>query len=195
MGNYPTPNNITGRAGLMPTRYQSDRVDCPNGPLRRHGNRRLRAALMFIADTLVQCNHHFSARASLWRQANKDARWIRVKIAKNFSRIAFAIVAGGQLFPHPCCQPRHYILDKLLAFHREHDTPMSEVLQDLNQATLHLPRAAHAAEAQPLQQRLLEAGQSRSNRPQLLGDILPIVLARLGVDRLQSEPREDRDPS
>jgi transposase len=195
MENYPTANNITGRAGLAPSRYQSDRVDCANGPLRRHGHRRIRFVLMLIADTLLNCNHYFRARAELWRHAGKDPRWIRVKVAKQFSRLAFALVASRRLFTHPCCQPQHYILDKLLAFHREHDTPVSQMMQDLDQATLQLPRSARAAEARPLQRRLVEAQQKRGQGPRLLGDILPIVLARLGVGGLQSEAREDRDPS
>jgi transposase len=107
---YLNANAITGRAGLMPSRYQSDQVDCANGPLRRRGNRRLRAVLMQTADNLVQCNHYFRARAAVWQRAGKDARWLRVKLAKHFSRLAFALVAGRQLFPHPCCQPRHYLL-------------------------------------------------------------------------------------
>jgi len=192
---YPTANHITGRAGLVPSRYQSDLVDRADGPLRRSGNRRIRGILMLTADTLVCCNQYFRARADLWRQADKDARWIRVKVAKQFSRLAFAIVGGQRLFPHVCCQPRHYILDKLLAFHRGNDTPMSQVMQDLDQATQQLPRAAKSAEAEPLRQRLLKIQKSRSNKPQLLGDIIPIVLARLGVSGLQSEAREDRDPS
>ena len=34
---YASANAITGRAGLMPSRYQSDQVDHANGPLRRRG--------------------------------------------------------------------------------------------------------------------------------------------------------------
>jgi transposase len=190
---YANANAITGRAGLMPARYQSDRVDYANGPLRRCANRRLRAALMQIADNLVSCNHHFAGRAFLWTQAGKDPRWIRVKVAKTFSRIAFAMVVGRRLFLHPCCQRRHYILDKLLQFHREHDTPMSQVLVDLEAATAQLPRSAHAAEAQPLARRLQELHDSGHRGPQVLGDILPIVLARLGINQVQSAG--DRDPS
>src|SRR6185436_6875612 len=85
---YRDANAITGRAGLMPSRYQSDRVDCANGPLRRRGNRRLRAVLMQTADNLVQSNHYFRAQAELWGRTGKDARWIRVKVAKRFSRLA-----------------------------------------------------------------------------------------------------------
>jgi transposase len=188
---YANANAITGRAGLMPSRYQSDQVDRPNGPLRRCANRRLRATLMQIADNLVMCNHYFSVRAAHWAQAGKDPRWARVKIAKSFSRIAYAMVAGRQLFPHPCCQQRHYILDKLLAFHTDHDTPMSQTMIDLQAATDQLPRSAYAQEAEPLAQRLAALQASRRG-PQLVANIIPIVLARLGINGVQS--RRDQDP-
>jgi hypothetical protein len=183
--NYANANAITGRAGLMPSRYQSDQVDSSDGPLRRCGHRRLRASLMQIADNLVTCNKHFKARAALWKCAGKDARWIRVKIAKSFSRIAFAMVAGRCLFPHPCCQQRHYILSKILAFHQDHETPMPQVLADLQAAADQLPSSARASEAQPLAERLQKLQASRG--PQPLADIIPIVLAKLGVFAVQSE--------
>src|SRR5205823_4793021 len=101
--------------GLCPSRYQSDRVDRADGPLLRRANRRLRAALLQIADNLVVCNRHWRAKAALWKQAGKDPRWIRVKVAKSFSRLAYALVAGQQFGPHPCLQERHYLLDKVNA--------------------------------------------------------------------------------
>jgi len=191
---YANANAITGRAGLVPTRYQSDRIDRANGPLRRCANRRLRTALLQIAENLVVCNHYFGARSVLWQQADKDPRWIRVKVAKIFSRLAFAIVVGRREFRHPCCQPRHYLLDKLLAFHREHATPMDQVLRDLQAATDQLPRSAYAEEAQPLAERLRAAQASRRG-PQLLANILPLVLARLGVPHVESPLSEARDLS
>ena len=69
---------------------------------------------MQVADNLVVCNHHFRAKATSWQALGKDARWIRVKVAKNFSRLLFAMVAGRQLFPHPCRQEGHYLLHKLM---------------------------------------------------------------------------------
>src|SRR6266851_2203070 len=45
---------------------------------------------------------------------------------------------------------RHYILDKLSAFHRDHDTGMAELLRDLQAAIGQLPSRARAAEARPL---------------------------------------------
>jgi len=189
---YANANAITGRAGLMPARYQSDQVDSANGPLRRRGNRRLRAVLMQAADNLVQCNHYFGARAERWARAGKDSRWVRVKVAKIFSRLAFALVAGRQLFPHPCCQPRHYILGKLLAFHSDHGTDPLAMRQDLEAAVEQLPASARAAEAEPLQQELGALGRRRG--PQPLAGIIPLVLARLAGRVVQSAPSESAGP-
>jgi|SRR5262245_3107009 len=192
LSNYTDANAITGRAGLMPSRYQSDQVD-HDGPLPRHANKRLRTALVQAADNLVTCNHYFAAKADGWRAQGKDQRWIRIKVAKRFSRLLFAMVAGRQLFAHPCCQDRHYILHKLMEFHRTHDTPMSQTLADLDAATLQLPRSAYAEEAKPLHQRLQQV--QRKKGPQPLADIIPIVLARLGCMPVQSETSEASGPS
>jgi transposase len=189
---YRSATAITGRAGLMPSRYQSDRVDCADGPLRRRGNRRLRAALMQAADNLVQCNHYFRARAAAWGRAGKDPRWLRVKVAKIFSRLAFAVVAGRQLFPHPCRQPRHYVVAKLLAFHSEHGTDPHATRQDLEAAADQLPATSRAAEAEPLQQELDALARRRGPRP--LAEIIPLVLARLAGRVVQSTPSESAAP-
>jgi transposase len=189
---YANANAITGRAGLMPSRYQSDAVDSANGPLRRRGNRRLRAALMQTADNLIQSNHYFRARAAEWARAGKDRRWVRVKVAKIFSRLAFAIVAGRQLFPHPCRQERHYILGKLLTFHMEHGTDSQAMRQDLEAAVEQLPVQARAVEARPLQKELDALGRRRG--PQPLAEIIPLVLARLAGTVVESTPSERAEP-
>jgi transposase len=182
---YGNANAITGRAALMPSRYQSDRVDCANGPLRRRGNRRLRGVLMQAADNLVGCNNYFRAKAEQWRKASKDARWIRVKVVKQFSRMAFALVAGKELFLHPCCQERHYILKKVLEFHSEHGTELAQIRQDLQAVVGQLPPASYAEEAKPLQEQL-EAMTKKRGGVQPLAEIIPIVLARLGVNSVES---------
>ena len=115
---YLNAKTITGRAGLRPSRYQSDNVDRADGPLVRNCNRSLRAAILGIADNLIVCNHHFQALATQWAAQGKDPRHTRVKVALRFCRIAFQMVAGRQVFRHPSIQGRHYILDKLSAFHR-----------------------------------------------------------------------------
>jgi transposase len=183
---YANARAITGRAGLCPSRYQSDQVDKTNGPLIRNCNRKLRAAILGIADNLVCCNHHFNALANRWNAAGKDPRHTRIKVALRFCRIAYQMVAGRQVFHHPCLQGRHYILDKLSAFHREHDSPVAVVLRDLQAAVTQLPPQEYLAEAKPLHEELERIHAGRRRGPQLLGDILPIVLARLGVGEVQS---------
>jgi transposase len=183
---YANAKAITGRAGLRPSRYQSDEVDRPNGPLVRNANRSLRATILGIADNLIGCNRHFAALARQWAADGKDPRHTRVKLGLRFCRIAFQMVAGRQVFHHPCIQGRHIILDKLIAFHQAHDTPMADVQRDLEAAITQLPPGAYAAEAQPLQEEVHRIEQGRRRGPQPLADVLPIVLTRLGVGVVQS---------
>jgi hypothetical protein len=190
---YPSANNLTGRAALMPSRYQSDKVDCANGPLRRMGNRRLRAVLMLIAHHLIRHNHHFTAKADLWKRQGKDPRWMRVKVAKSFARLAFAMLAGQQLLAHPCCQKRHYILEKILKFHVERRATGAQLQTDLDAAASQLPRRVYTEEAKPLQDRLNDL--AKKHGPQPLANILPLVLAKLLVHQVQSTSERAPDPS
>jgi transposase len=185
IAHYANAKSITGRAGLRPSRYQSDQVDKANGPLVRHCNHALRAAILGVADNLIVCNHHFQALATRWAAQGKNPRHTRVKVGLRFCRIAFQMVAGRRVFRHPGIQGRHYILDKLTAFHREHATDMVDVLRDLQAAVDRVPRPEHAAEAKPLHEELQRIHDGHRRGPQPLGDILPIVLARLGVGVLQ----------
>lgn len=177
----------------MPSRYQSDRVDCANGPLRRRGNRRLRGVLMQTADNLVACNHYFKAQAEQWRRVGKAAQWIRVKVAKRFSRLAYALVAGKQLFSHQCIRERHYILEKLLEFHTDHGTQPAQTRQDLEAASEQLPASSRQEEARPLQERLEEMAKKKRG-VRTLQEIIPFVLARLGVKQVEC-PGEGTDLS
>jgi transposase len=200
ISNYANARAITGRAGLFPSRHQSDRVDRPNGPLVRRANRALRAAILGIADNLMLCNSHFRTLAAHWKAAGKDPRHSHVKVAARFCRIAFHMVAGQQVYHHPSQKERNYILDKLLAFHNEHDTPWEPTLRDLHLALEQLPAKEHQAEAEPLLDKQ-RAAQKRSNRtagktgPQPIGELLAIVLARLGVGALPSIPSGVKDPT
>jgi transposase len=190
---YANARAITGRAGLCPSRYQSDKVDKADGPLRRRCNRRLRAAILGIADNLILCNHHFNALFHRWKAAGKDPKDSHVKVGQRFCRIAFQMVAGRRVFCHPGVQGRHYVLHKLMAFHREHDTDTGTVLRDLQAAVEHLPRPEYQAEAGPLHEELQTILTGGRRGPQVLGDILPIVLARLGVGTVQSVASGEND--
>jgi len=190
---YASARTITGRAGLCPSRYQSDQVDNSHGPLVPCGNRRLRGAILRVADNLIKCNHHFNVLAHTWQSQGKDPRQAHVKVGLRFCRIAYQIVAGRQVFRHPALQGRHYVLDKLVAFHREHDTGVAEQMRDLQAAVDQVPVREHAAEAVPLHEELEKIHQGRRRGPQMLADILPIVLARLGVGGLESRESEGSD--
>lgn len=184
---YAHAKAITGRAGLFPSRYQSDEVDRADGPLARHRNKRLRAAWLRVADNLIKCNAHFRGKFQLWKQRGVDARDNRCRVANRAARTVFQMVSGRRLYHHPSRLDRGYVLDKLLTFHREHGTTPLEILRDLRHAAGQIPRHEHAAEAVPLQRILRRAQFSRRPGPQTIGDIVVAVLARLGADRLQSE--------
>jgi transposase len=184
---YLNAKAVTGRAGLFPARYQSDQVDRVHGRLARRANRRLRAVLLGIADTLCGCNQHFSVLAARWRALGKDPRHTHVKIALRLARIVYSMVAGRQVFRHPCLRQRHAIVEKLLAFHREHGTPWDQTLADLNRTVQQVPAQEHAAEAKPLAEQLHDFTRPHPGPrgPQPLGEILATVLARLGVGQVQ----------
>lgn len=190
---YANARAITGRAGLYPARHQSDEVDKANGPLIRCANRRLRATLLFVADNLILCNQHFRALAARWRLAGCNPGNIHVKVAQRFCRIAYQMIAGRQVFRHPCLQQRSYILEKLNAFHAEHDTPVADLMIDLRNAIEQIPAKEHAAEARPLTEQLNDLRGKKG--PQPLCEILPLVLARLGIGSLQSSESGEIDLS
>jgi transposase len=192
--NYASHRSITGRAGLFPARYQSDQVDLPNGRLIRCANRSLRAILLLIAGNLIQCNPHFRSLASLWQKQGKDPRQCKVAVASRFSRIAFQIVSGRNVFRHPSGGGRDYILDKLIDFHQAHGTAPAQILTDLHAAAGQIPKPEHGAEAAPLQTKLEQSRRSRRPGPHAIGELLLVVLARLGVGALQSNSK-DQDPS
>jgi len=192
--NYANPRCITGRAGLYPSRHQSDQVDLA-GPMVRCANRRLRFALMQIADNLIVCNHYFAKLAAGWRERKTGPRLVRARVAMRFSRISFQMVAGGQVFDHPAARQRDYVLQKLVTFHHQHQAPALQVQRDLQQASMQLPAGQCAAEAKPLQEELTRIVEKRRRGPQPLGEILPAVLAELAARALQSPPSGNAGPT
>ncbi len=194
IGLYASSRSITRRSGLVPSRYQSDRVDRRSGPILRQANRSLRQAILTIADNLMTCNDYFRALSAGWREAGKDPRHSHVKIASRFCRIAYQMVASGRVFRHPCCQRRDYILSKLLTFHSEHSTPMTQAQATLAHAVRQLPVSEYAAEAAPLVGELESACRKRGRGPRLIGELLPAVLSRLGVVDVESRSSGEADP-
>jgi len=183
---YAHAKAVSGRAGLFPSRYQSDEVDRADGPLARFRNARLRAAWMRVADCLLKSNAHYRGKAEFWKQRGVDARDIRCRVANRATRTVFQMVSGRRLYQHPSRLDRSYILDKLLKFHQEHDTVPLDILRDLREAAAQIPQGEHAKEAQPLQETCRKARRSRRQGPQAIGEILVAVLAKLGVGEVES---------
>jgi hypothetical protein len=153
-----------------------------------------RAALLGMADNRVGCKHPFRLRAARGRARGKDARNSRVRVALRFCRLAFHLVAGQQGCRPPGLQGRHSILDKLSAFHREHDTSAAAVRRDLQALLAQLPRPEYAAEAEPFHEERQRIQEGRRRGPPLLGAIVPRMLARLGIGAVPSEASGEQDP-
>ena len=213
IANSPGDAAITGRAGLYPSRYQSDAMD-HTGPLVRRGNRPLRYVILLIAENLLRCNDHFRGLGEAWRAAGANRRVAVVRAAKRFCRIAYRMVAGRQVYRHPSCRERHYILAKLSMFYIEHETPLEQVSRDLRAAVDWIPRSERAAEARPLASGSPPAAPAgapaaappdraarpsisngRRSGPRPLSAILPEVLLRLGVTMVESNPSGETDPT
>jgi hypothetical protein len=184
---HASHRSLTGRAGQRRVRYESNQVDQADGPLLRNCNRALQAAILTIADNFIICNHPFN----IWNLCSNTRATIS---AISTSALVTASVASpsrwspaARCFAIPASRDRPYSLDKLTAFHRLHDTAMAQVLGDLQAAIGQLPRPEYAAEARPLQEEMERLWAGRRRGPQLLGDILPIVFARLGVGMVQSQ--------
>ena len=190
---YRGNRSISGRAGLYPARYQSDQVDHCDGKLIRCANRDLRAAIMIIADNLLKCNEHFRLLAAGWRLKGKDSRDIHVKIAGRFCRVAYYMVAGRQVFQHPSACQRDYILGKLIKFSNEHEIARDGLKRILHAAIGQLPAKAQEEEAIPLAEKLARARKQRGAGPRSLGEILPEVLAKLGVGLVRSNESGEPD--
>ena len=94
---------------------------------------------MRIADNLACHCAYYRGQAEVDKARGVDKRASRVKIAKRFSRLAMACVAGDEPMRHPCFQKPDSILDKLRRFHHAHQTPMDVLLTDLEAAVEQLP--------------------------------------------------------
>jgi transposase len=203
IANYANSRAITGRAGLYPSRYQSDEVDHANGKLIRSANKRLRFALLQVADNLIKCNHHFQKLSAGWKAQGKDPRDRHVRVAQRFSRISYQMVAGGQVFCHPAVQSRDYILRKLVLFYSQHGTPPETMLEDLRTAMKQLPDKEHAAEAAalrkhwpaPARRARAKNAARRNSGPQRLGVVLAGLLVELAGAQVQSGSSGGSDPT
>lgn len=173
---YASARALNGRAGLFPSRYQSDEVDHADGSLVRQSNRKLRGAAMQIAENLIKCHAYYRGVSDLWKQRKVDPRDRRCRIANRAMRMVYQLVGGRQVWRGKGVDCE-YLLAKLQEFHRLHKTPIEQSVRDMQDAFAWLPKSAYAAEAKPL----AELATKRHRGPKHIGELLIPLLIRLGV--------------
>ncbi|MEQ1906163.1 MAG: transposase [Pirellulaceae bacterium] len=175
---YASARALNGRAGLYPSRYQSDQVDYCNGPLVRQCNRKLRGAAMLVAENLIKCHPYYRNLSESWKARAVDPRERRCRVANRAMRMVYQLVAGRHVWRGKGVD-REYLLDKLRQFHLDHHSDVGQTIADLHEAFNWLPGYAYADEARPLQQ----VTQKRSRKVQSVGELLIPLLIKLGVGR------------
>jgi transposase len=191
---YADARAITGRAGLYPSRYQSGPVDRANGRLVPKGNRRLRQAILRIADTLIRCNDHFGLLARTLQLRDMPGPKVHIAVGNRFTRVAYRMVAGGLAYQHPSSIERDYVIKKLIKFYKDHHIDPKDTLEALHVAADHLPAGTRPDEARSLAEDLARVAGKRGAGPHRLGEILPPVLARLTSHGLESTPSGELSP-
>jgi hypothetical protein len=146
---------------------------------------------MRIADNLACHCSYYRGQAGADQSRGIDKRASRVKIAKRFSRLALACVAGDQPMRHPCFQKPDSILEKLRRFHYDHETPLDRLLADLETTVDQLPYNTRNHEAEIVAD-VLQKQTNRHRGGVAIGELLPAVLARLGVKSTESTETGDR---
>jgi transposase len=200
---YLGPTKISGRAGLYPSRSQSDQTDHANGPLVAHRNARLRDAILEIAHNLIQSNEYFKA----WAQARRDRGWpdkrIHVAVARKFTRISYSMVGGAMVFWHPSSAGRDAILRKLYRFGVNHDIAPEPLRDALLRAARQIPPAFRKAEAEALEPHAPRQPQGPARRTRKAGpeplsailvDVMRYLVLGLPVPEERSEPNRPRNP-
>jgi transposase len=192
--NYLKPSHINGRAGIFPSRYQSDETDCDDGPMVGGRNARLRDAIMEIASNLILHNDHFQGWAALREQRGWSSKKIYVSIANRFNRMAFHMVAGQMLFNHPCVKSRDAVLKKVAGFALAHGMKPETACSLVAKAARELPSDALGEELSALQQGLSDLRTScgiPTNTIKQVAPLLPGLVAQLNHDRVHQGERNE----
>jgi hypothetical protein len=155
-------------------------VDCSGG-LARRGNRRLRQALLWGADTLIRCNDHFRVLAARWSERRRDPRAVRVQVAGRYARIAFQMVSGTAGFRHPACQGPPAVLAKLIEFHDAHEMDIEMTRTNLRRAVAQLPAGEGQREQAELAARVREPHPRRGRKLRRRDAVATAVLPPLGA--------------
>ncbi len=109
--------------------------------------------------------------------------------------MVFQIVGGQQLWRGKGVD-REYLLYKVREFHRVHKTPLTQCIQDMQEAFEWLPKSSYGSEAKPLSELARKRGRGVSS----IGELLIPLLIRLGVtpedEEIENEtPRQETGDS
>ena len=141
---------------------------------------------MRIADSLVCHCGYYRGIADADAVRGMDVRKSRVKTASKFSRVAFQCVAGDEPMKHPAFQQPSSIIEKLREFHHLHRTPLDQTLGDLKTVVEQLPYHTRHYEAEIVAE-VLRHNAKRKFGTASVGELLPAVLARLGVSDVDTD--------
>ena len=141
---------------------------------------------MRIADNLACHCAYYRGQAEVDKTRGIDKRASRVKIAKRFSRLLLACVGGDEPMRHPCFQQPDSIMEKLRDFYHKHQMPVDLLLADLGTAVGQLPYQTRSREAEIVANVLHQRASRRRGVP-AIGELLPAILARLGVITTEDE--------
>lgn len=191
---YAGASAITGRSGLYPSRYQSGPVDRGDGPLVPRGNRRLRQAILRIADVLLRCNEHFGLLGRSLELRDMPGTKVHIAVGNRFVRVAYRMVASGEAYRHPGSLERDCILRKLINFYNQHNLDIQETLSVLDVAVAHLPAGTRQDEARSLGEDQAGIAGKRGSGARRLEEILTSVLARFEPHELRSAPSGELSP-
>jgi transposase len=146
---YPTANNLSGRSGLYPRRYQSDETDRVGGMAR--GEPFLRDALMKSGRCVTMPTGAFFA----WGESRRRNGWCEKEIvaamANRLCRIIHAMVLKAETFRHPDAKPGVSILGKLLNVASNLGIEADTASQLARQVVARIPARARAVELHALQ--------------------------------------------
>jgi len=179
---YIKPSHLNGRAGLFPSRYQSDATDCADGPMVGGRNARLRNAVMEIVMNLILHNDHFQGWSDLRAQRGWPKKKIHVAIANRFNRMAYHMVAGRMLFDYPCLTKRHPVLKKVAVFSLVHGIKPVTTMSLVAKAARQLPADAVEGELTALEDGLANLPTSEGVPADTLKEaklLLPALVSRI----------------
>jgi transposase len=191
--NYIKPSHINGRAGIFPSRYQSDETDCADGPMVGGRNARLRDAVMEITTNLILHNDYFQGWSDLREQRGWSKKKIHVAMANRFNRIAYHMVAGQMLFDHPCLKKRHPILKKITGFALAHGLKPETTMSLVAKAARQLPPDAVAGELIALQDGLADLRRTDGIPVSIIKKTMPLLPVLVSKVNHNYEHQRDDD--